>query len=356
MLKVLLTYDYELFLGKNHSDINDILLGPTEKISNAMLEQGASGVFFADICSAIQHRNVGLDEYSDLFDLQIKSLIQQKHDIQLHIHSSWYKSKRVGDKIELSSDGYKIHDFGFDKNNPTAAQNIIHTSKRYLENLCQSISLDYKCIAFRAGGFCIQPEGELFEALLNEGIAIDTSVNPHLFSLDTVNSYDFRRVPKEINWKIDPYHGIGVEASDGILEIPIATAKIRPLEMIGRPMSDFKLPPPSLKGEYVKIENNKKTKRSKWALMIKRFFAYRNLSLDTRTYKAIISDLEYIYKKHGLRNKDRYVCLICHPKLANEERIDNIRRLIEELKRRSDKYQIVTCRDVYDELIEGHQL
>ena len=58
MLKVLLTYNYELFFGKNHSDINDILFRPTEKISNAMFEQGVKGVFLIDVCSDKQQRNL----------------------------------------------------------------------------------------------------------------------------------------------------------------------------------------------------------------------------------------------------------------------------------------------------------
>lgn len=356
MLKVLFTYDYELFLGKNKASAAEILFRPTEQIAKGMSEQGAFGVFFADVCSAIKHREVGLPDYSEQFDDQIRKLTQDGHDVQLHLHTNWYMSEREGDELVVSPKGYKIHEFGFDKASARSVPNIIAETKQYLEERCAAVSPDYRCIAYRAGGFGVQPEEALFNALLEAGIVIDSSVNPYLYSLDTVNSYDFRNVPKELNWRIDPHLGISVAASKGIWEIPVATAQLRPLEMIGRSKADFKLPTAELKGEYVKTENSGRAQQAKWKRLLKRIFAYRNLSLDTRTYTAILKDLEYIYNKYDLHKKDRYVCLICHPKLADQARVDNISRLIEELKKRPGKYQIVTCMDVYRELIEGKLL
>ena len=356
MLKVLFTYDYELFLGKNNSSAEEILFKPTELVAGAMLNQGARGVFFADVCSAIRHRDVGLLDYSEQFDNQIQELTKNGHDVQLHLHTNWYASERQGDTLEVSPKGYKIHEFGFDQDTALSVPKIIAATKLYLEECCSAVQPEYRCIAYRAGGFGVQPEAELFNALLEAGIVIDSSVNPHLYSLDTVNSFDFRNVPKALNWRIDPEQGISVAALEGIWEIPVATARLRPLEMIGRSTADFKLPSVALKGEYVKTEGVSKAQEAKWKRLLKRILGYRNLSLDTRTYTAIFSDLEYLYKKYNLHKKDAYVCLICHPKLIDQVRIDNISRLIEELGKYPKKYKIVTCMDIYQELIEGKLL
>ena len=352
MLKVLFTYDYELFLGENHASAKEVLFEPTEKIAIAMKNDGAHGVFFADVCSAIRHREEGLGEYSDSFDEQLKVLTKNGHDVQLHLHPNWYNSKREGDSIKVSPKGYKIHEFGFDAKTFRSVPNIISETKEYLESVCSQAKSSYRCVAYRAGGFCVQPEQELFEALLNAGIVIDSSVNPHLYSLNTVNSYDFRSVPKQLNWVINPKEGISVASSKGILEIPIGTARLRPIEMIGHRLNEYKLPAACLKGEYVKSEGGGSAKVPKAKSLFRRLFAYRNLSLDTRTYTALFNDLEYIYKKHKLKENDQYVCLLCHPKLADQTRIDNIRYMIQELNNCPDKYQIVTCADVYDDAVE----
>ena len=225
-------------------------------------------------------------------------------------------------------------------------------AKNYLVDRCSVVMPKYRCVAYRAGGFGIQPEGDLFKALLNAGIVIDSSVNPHLYSLNTVNSYDFRNVPNVLNWRIDPKKGLSVAAENGLLEIPIATAQLRPLEIIGHKKSDFKLPTVPIKGKYVKTEAVSLVKETKMGRLLKRIFSYRNLSLDTRTYGAIFNDLEYIYRKYGLSKIDQYVCLICHPKLADQTRVDNICRMINELNKHPDKYQIVTCMDAYNDAIE----
>ncbi len=359
MLKILFTYDYELFLGKNYSSAEEILFEPTRKISKAMLDQGAHGVFFADVCSAIRHREVGLNDYSDAFDQQIQDLTKDHHDVQLHLHTNWYYSERLGDSLEVSPKGYRVQEFGFDPKDARSAPSIVAETKKYLEERCSSVMSEYRCMAYRAGGFGVQPEKELFKVLLDAGIVIDSSVNPHLYSLGTINNYDFRKVPKTLNWKIDPDRGISVAAQEGIFEIPVGTEKMRPFEMLRTPKSERNLPSVVPKGEYVKFENGEKASAkvkktpSKIIRFIKCFFTYRNFSLDFWTYKTILRDLDHIYKKFNSQKKDQYICLICHPKLADQARIDNISRMIEALNQSPDKYQIVTCRDVYDDLIHG---
>lgn len=352
MLKILFTYDYELFLGKNYSSAEEILFEPTRKISKAMLDQGAHGVFFADVCSAIRHREVGLNDYSDAFDQQIQDLTKNHHDVQLHLHTNWYYSERLGDSIKVSPKGYKIHEFGFDQSQPHSVPNIIAETKKYLVDRCSSVLPEYRCIAYRAGGFGVQPEKELFKVLLDAGIVIDSSVNPHLYSLGTINNYDFRKVPKTLNWWVNPEKGLSVASDEGIFEIPIGTARRRPLEMIGKKASDYRLPAAQLKGEYVKTASAPVIKEAKIKRWFRRLFICRNLTLDARAYSSILWDLDYIYKKYGAKKEDQYVCLICHPKLADQARIDNISRMIEVLNKRPDKYQIVTCIDAYNDLMQ----
>ena len=59
MLKICLSFDYELFLGENDASYEDILFSPTRDLQYMLNEEGVYGTFFADVCSAIVHSHYG---------------------------------------------------------------------------------------------------------------------------------------------------------------------------------------------------------------------------------------------------------------------------------------------------------
>lgn len=354
MLKVCITYDYELFLGKNNASYDEILFSPTEEIIKAMTAGGARGTFFADVCSATEHKKAGLYEYSEKFGEQLKTLTRAGHDVQLHLHTSWLRAQKKDGKLIPTADGYRIHEFGFDPKEEICAQKIITESKEYLEKICGEVKPNYKCIAFRAGGFCIQPERELIKALTESGIVLDSSVVPYLKSPDSVNYYDFSSVPDKLNWSIGGSGGISKDSGkieNSLYEIPVASLRPRLPEYIGKPKNKRSLPQSKIKGEYVSFSDGGNTRREGFAeRLFKRLFGYRYISLDTRYYERVLDDLHYIYRKYGLSERDGYVCLICHPKLADRARVENIKYLIEAVNREQDKLRFVTFTDIYNEL------
>ena len=351
MLKICLSYDYELFMGKNNGSAEEILFNPTEKIKNAMDEFGVKGVFFVDVCSAIAHRKMGLSAYSDAFDAQLKKLVADGHDVQLHIHTSWLKAKLEDNQLLISREGYRIHEFGFDEAKENNVRSIIKESVDYLNSVCKGARDDYKCMAYRAGGFCIQPEHELLKVLCENGILIDSTVVPGYSSLDTVNYSDFRHVPKALNWRIAPETGISKASQYGLFEVPIATSKPRLIECLFTKKKDRSLPGVKPKGEYVKFSSkNKPAKKSKIRKKLDLLFNYRFISLDSRHYKAIIRDLEFIYKKYKLHKSDGYICLICHPKITDDVRIENLKKLISEALKQKEKFEFVTMEDIEKEI------
>lgn len=346
MLKICLTFDYELFLGKNNASYQEILFLPTENIMNTLSDLNVSGTFFADVCSVYAHKQLGDVEYCDNFKSQIIDLIRHGQDVQLHLHTNWLDAEIVDGKIVPGKEAYRIHSLGFTSDG--RAKEVIRNGKDYLERACLSVNSDYKCIAYRAGGFSVQPEKELFEALIENGIMIDSSVVPHM-KADTVNYFDFRKVPNRMNWWIDPSRGISEEAAKGdktIYEVPIATAKPRLLQVIGKSKSELGLPPHKVLGEYVK-SNKPQKKQGIITKQYHRLFDYRYISLDTRYYMRVMEDLNYLYKKYEMDKQDGFICLICHPKLADYTRVENIRKLVVEIQRYPDKYSMVNFSDIY---------
>ena len=202
MLNIAITFDYELFLGRNLAESKDVLFEPTERIINLLNSYGVTSTFFADICSVFAHKKSGLKEYVDDFEAQLKRMILTGHDVQLHIHPNWLLSNYTEGEWIFDTTHYRIHNFGFDADAKTSAQSIIHGGKQYLEDLLQNVCASYKCIAYRAGGYSVQPHQELFQVLMDEGIIIDSSVCAKQFADTSANKYDFRRSPNATNWWI----------------------------------------------------------------------------------------------------------------------------------------------------------
>lgn len=343
MLKICLSFDYELFLGDNDASYEDILFSPTRDLQYMLNEEDVSGTFFVDVCSAIAHSRLGLTEYSDAMSRQVKSLCEDGHDIQLHIHPSWYKAEFVNGRLVPSHLGYRLHEFD-------TFEDIIREGVDYLNNNLREINKDYKCVAFRAGGFAVQPEREIFQSLAKCGITIDSSIVPHMKN-DLVNGFDFSNVPTSLNWWIDPELGLNHMAqstNNCLYEVPVATLRPCLLKYLGLSREQMSLPPSHLKGKYVSNPNEKFRKSNKIIQIYRRLFDYRYISLDTRYYARVVEDMDYIYKKYDLEQNDGYVCLICHPKLADNYRVENIRSLVKELKKQPEHFTIVTMNDIHN--------
>ncbi len=351
MLYVSLTYDYELFLGQNDDSYDEILFKPTEQISKIMLESGAHGTFFVDVCSALAYKKIPYNDYYDKFTKQIQQLTNDGHDIQLHIHTNWYCAKEQNNDLILLPKGYRIHDFGFDETCELSAQKIIEDSKQYLESTLRKVNPSYKCIAYRAGGFAIQPERQLLKVLRDNGILLDSSVLPHM-KANGINHYNYINVPNMLNWWINPEQGYSISTErtkESLFEIPVLTLRPRLFEYIGKKRSQLSLPSAKPKGRYVSIPNNH-VSRNRIKEFYKRLFDYRYVSLDTRYYERVIDDLHYIYKKYNLDKADAYISLICHPKIADHSRIENIGRLINAINNEPERFKIITFSDIYNKI------
>lgn len=352
MLNICITFDYELFLGKNNASYEEILFNPTNCLIKTLTERGVSGTFFADVCSVEAHHRLGDNQYCTDFSLQLQSMISNNQDVQLHIHTSWLYAERINGQIILSNKGYRLHDFGF--GTLGRASQIIQNGIDYLERTCGMFKRNYKCVAYRAGGFSVQPEQDLFSTLVEKGIRIDSSVVPHMYARNS-NTYDFSNVPVGLNWWIDPSKGIPFESkktSQTILEVPIATVRPRITQLIGTPRGELGLPPHKNLGEYVK--NDTPPKRQNVIMkQYHRLRDYRCVSLDTRHYLRIMEDLEYIYRGYDMDKQDGYICLICHPKLADENRIVNMAHLIDEIQKAPNKFALVNFSDIYKKEVKG---
>lgn len=154
---------------------------------------------------------------------QWKEIIRQGHDIQLHLHPSWlpdYGAKEENGEWHWDHSIDNPHDF------PGDLKGLIRKCKETLETLLKPIKPSYQVVAFRSGGYRVQPFQRLYDALVENGIFCDSSV--YQGGVDPnrgVNfSYGYSEHQPYFANRFDPQLK-APPSETGIVELPVFTYK-----------------------------------------------------------------------------------------------------------------------------------
>ena len=181
---VLLTFDYELPLGEA-DDYNRSLFSPSESLIELANDLKVPIVLFADVCSSFCFRKWGELRYAEKFESQLQKSIKEGHDVQLHIHPHWFTSTYTSGKFNPSGN-YSLSHYK-DPIEGVDIEWICETAYQELTRICRSASSDYQCIAFRAGGYDVEPESaRIMSKLYDLGIRFDSSVIKDFFLEKTI--------------------------------------------------------------------------------------------------------------------------------------------------------------------------
>ena len=232
MKTIILTIDYELFLGTITGDVQSCMYDPTEKLARLLADYQGKMTIFWDILhyyKLLEYQAQYPELKNDIskIEAQILSLARQGHDIQLHLHPHWLDAVYEKKKWHFDYTRFRLHSLSQndDQNDINTITGCIHISKKLLENLIRKVKPKYKVTTFRAGGYLVQPFSTLKDALLKNDIPIDSSVCPGLKNDNEIFSYDFQNYPRLRYYKFseDPK-----KATSGgyFTEIPIQTIKI----------------------------------------------------------------------------------------------------------------------------------
>lgn len=347
MLKLCITFDYELFFGTMQAEEEEILIQPAKQYLDMLNARGVKGTFFADAAALIRYRKEGLSHFPELAERQLAGACLAGHDVQLHIHPFWNCAVRDRASAQWIFDNrlYRIHS----QAEPIA--HIVNENYRFLTDMMRRYVPDYQCIAFRAGGFCLQPEGELLRSLSDHGIVIDSSVCKGAKSDTGIHFYDYKDMPKETNWWMCAASGIKQAVSEGdgeIYEIPVGTLqnKIFKCFLIKYPKK-LKLEP--FKGKQTPESLYDRSKCRVFLGKLKRLWNDPVLfTFDTLHYEALEKMLVYYREKN--RNTDAVISLIGHPKFGCEASVENLGAFIDLVKRKYEDVEFVTMKDIYKNL------
>jgi hypothetical protein len=225
------TIDYEIF-GNGSGDIKKCLLETSEVFINLAEKYNVKLTFFFEAMEYFKF--VEFDEilvnnlkYSPgkLISEQLIKIINKNHDIQLHFHPQWIGAELDPSLNTWSVDlqKWRVADLSKDE-----ILDFLTKGKAFLERLLKPYKSNYECIAFRAGAWSIQPEGHVFEALVEAGFIIDSSVAKSQVSKDNLTRYDFTDTPEFNYWYFEQTLNNVMEK--GLLELPIYSYKTNMLK------------------------------------------------------------------------------------------------------------------------------
>jgi hypothetical protein len=350
----LITFDYELSLGRNFFPPDEVLFKPTEQVLEICSRLNCPVTFFPDVCSVWAHRKFDLDEYADSFESQMKEALSSGHDVQLHLHPHWLASSFENSQWLISTDKMYLHELDFG-NGPDSVEVLVSRGVKYLNDLLRPIKSNYDCFAFRAAGSALQPrENEIIGALLNSGIRMDVSVTKFLtLNLDTVK-INYRNVPPSSIWRMLPESGLSVEAKSGLLEVPIATfqsglgtrigflwRRARSIkQMRGMTLSRARSQSRLANIRTMLLQNLRYLTGNPWYI----------LSCDTKGFngKMLLDGFRQYVARHG-GEKVVYVTMMNHPKLMFDYQMKMLEDFIIQTRRRYD-ITFATCTNVFESL------
>lgn len=221
-MNIFLTFDYEIFFGKESGSLEKSILEPTEALIAILERYNAKATFFVDSGYLIKLKKYSatqekLKQEFIAISTQIKSLSSKGHSIQLHIHPHWEDAIYENDRWVFDTNRFTLNEFS-----ESEVDRIVYEYKNALQEITSK-----PVFAFRAGGWCIQPFSHVCSAMKKHGIWLDSTVFHGGFYNSESHSFNFVNAPKKDIWAFN--QDILKEADKGdFVELPICSYKVKP--------------------------------------------------------------------------------------------------------------------------------
>ena len=347
-INIILSFDYELPLGSVES-YEKGLFEPGQHLLSLANQLKIPVVLFADICSAIRFKEWDVNYYNR-FKSQIQSALRDKHDVQLHIHPHWMDSTFEDNKF-IPSSKFGLSHFKEDPN--FSIDEIIRLSYEEMHKMCNEIDQDYQCVAFRAGGYNVEPESKIIlNSLYDLGIRYESSVIQGLYQNYSFSKIDYRKAPGTNSWKISkdgPLDKV-TKSSEYLLEYPITSMPNTFSNIIRRRIAKTRN---KQKIQSRKYNNTGKgfsaiSKKTSWKDKIQMIWNPVVLTFDRdyMTLNVLDKIVDYNVKKFK-SEKEIFLTLISHPKSMGKYHLNLMKDFVLLMKKKyEDDLSFETYRSI----------
>jgi hypothetical protein len=245
MKTIVLTLELELFFGSDSGTVENSMIRPVRKLLELVAKHKMKFTVFWDVMHYIRICQLANDTPDlqldkELIENEIKHLLKEGHDIQMHIHPHWLDSTWDGHKWVFDYTRYKIQDLS-DSPNPDDINTIlgcITIARKTVEKVCREVIHNYHVTSFRAGSNSTIPFEALGQALLENQILIDSSAVKGIERLVSFAPIDYTWMP-EIQYYPFKNSPLVFDSNGQFWEFPIETIAIGParrlyLNMVNR--------------------------------------------------------------------------------------------------------------------------
>lgn len=220
MLQIILTLDYEIH-GNGDGCPQLLMIEPTYRLLSLCEKYGAKLSIMADVAEILKFKEYkdkcGHDKYCyDDIANQLRFAIQRGHDVQLHIHSSYFNARHENESWIQDWSEYSFADLPFER-----MDWMVKACKEFLETLLTPVDPQYRCIAFRAANWSVSPSQNVVRTLVKNGIKIDTSVFKYghrngIVAFDYSNAYS-----QIVPWRVKEDDICSRDDNNDLWELPI---------------------------------------------------------------------------------------------------------------------------------------
>ena len=190
---MLITFDYELFLGERSGLVSECLIEPTNKITEGLNQHNMKGIFFVDTAYLLQmakHSHISqIKNDLNLIRTQLILLTKKGHFIFPHLHPHWDGAsyEETTNQWNLtSSHHYKVSDLNEHEQELLFSNSII-----YLRDILQESGSNQKIDSYRACGWSLQPFSTFKKHFIEHEIKNDFSVLPNAFQFSKAQEFDY---------------------------------------------------------------------------------------------------------------------------------------------------------------------
>ena len=314
-LKLIFTLDYEIH-GNGDGSAYELMVEPTYRLMDLLEKYQAKLTIFADVAEILCFKRYltgsGKDNYHyHQIVKQLQDALRRGHDVQLHIHSSYFKAQHNENSWVQHWPEYNMAALSYER-----IQEMVSTSIAWLEEILQPEFPQYKCHVFRAANWSMMPTENIYKALVENGIDSDTSVYKGGIQGGNVN-YDYSSAYSNLYAYRASSININKRDENGsIIEYPIY-CEMRNFWSFITPLRTFRM----IRARFHKhkknnIVSNQSQGRETNKLGLKSFFRKSPWKLDFNQASGsqLIGALKRIKSVNNPQNKPVNVVLIGHSK------------------------------------------
>lgn len=288
--KLYFTLDYEIH-GNGDGNPMELMVEPTYRLMNLLEKYHQRLTIMADVAEILCFKRylaeIGRDDYHVAeIEEQLREAIKRGHDVQLHVHSSYFKAQYKNGAFDQCIEEYNMATLPIER-----IDEMVTECVTYLEDLLRPIKNDYKVWLFRAANWSMMPTENLYRVLVKHGITHDTSVYKGGCQGGNV-CYDYRAAYD--NLFAYPASMLNINERDEkgqLIELPIYT-EMRPFWDFITPMRVFRMIRAKFHKHKVSEELREKSEKLNVAqndnrkLSLKSFFRLSPLKMDFNQVNA----------------------------------------------------------------------